>query len=450
MAGPVPTTRSMRLAALLAAAAIVLAGCTDAAEVPTTTVSTTTTFAPIEILTVSTTIAPGVDPDVYEQITGVIAELVTATENLRGLAYLQVPDVLVLAEEDHVARFARVVADQVDEERLAFEEDVYRLLGQHTGSSSIVSAMQRFYSGDDVTAFYDGRRSQVVVDGSRAELAPLQRSEIVRALAAALIDQYHDYYDRVAELEASGDLDATDALRTLAEADAIAVQLRYLQGLPEAEREAAALAAAALDRPELERLPSVIRSQLAMPAEEGVLFVDSIVASGGYAALDAAYDPPPATTEQLLHPARFAVRETVRSVPELAIDVAGFEVVEEGTYGEWRLQLLLQDAVQPGLLTQTASGWGGDAYQLLASDDDLLFVYIYGGDTKDDAIEVAQALLALARGPMQAGDGVDSGGGVLWEGSRYVFVDRIGDGLVFIVSTSGTAGNAVRSQVRVP
>lgn len=449
MAG-MQTSSRRRLAAGLAALTVAAAGCTDVADDPTTTTTSTTTFAPIEILTVSTTIAPGVDPATFEELDGLLGELAGVTEELRGLSYLQVPDVRVLPPQDHLARFDALVADQLASERLAFDEATYRLLGQYTATASIAPAMRRFYSGEGVVAFYDGDRAQVVVDGSDADLSALQRSVVVRALAAALIDQYHDVHDRVAELEATGDLDATDALRTLGEADAIAVQLRYLQSLSDSEQEAAGVEAAALDRPGLDQLPDVVRAQLAMPAEEGVEFVNELVAAGGYAALDEAYDPPPNTTEQLLHPARFAVRETVRAVPELAVSVDGYEEVAAGTYGEWRLRLLLRDAVAPGLLTQTASGWGGDAYQLLANGDDLLFVYIYGGDSEDDAIEVAQALLALARGPMDAGDGVDSGGGVLWEGSRYVFVDRIGDGLVFVVASSSTAGNAVRGQVRVP
>jgi hypothetical protein len=57
----------------------------------------------------------------------------------------------------------------------------------------------------------------------------------------------------------------------------------------------------------------------------------------------------------------------------------------------------------------------------------------------------------LARGPLEAGDGIDSGGGVLWEGTdRWVYVDRIGDGLMFIVATDSAAGAAARGQIRVP
>jgi hypothetical protein len=449
-------TSSLRLparAASLVVAAAVLASCTNTADETTTTteLTTTTTFAPIEIVPISTTVAPGVDPAVHEQLIGLLEELTAATQTMRGLSYIQLPAVAIVAADEFADRLAAVTADLLTDERLARDESVYRLLGQYDAPPSIGQSLRELYSADGAVAFYDGVSSEVVLDGTRAELTPLEASIVVRALAWALLDQYHDVFDRLSALEEAGGEDAIDAFRTLVEGDALAVQLRYLQSLSEDDQVAAALQAAESEPEALQRLPDVVRAQLALPGEAGVPFVEEIVAGGGYAALDMAYDPAPLSMEQLLHPERFAVGEPVRAVPELAVTIDGYVTVDDGSFGEWRLRLLLQDAIAPGLLTQTVSGWGGDAHQLLVNGDEMVFVYIYGGDTEDDAIEVAQALLALARGPLEAGDGIDSGGGVLWEGTdRWVYVDRIGDGLMFIVATDSAAGAAARGQIRVP
>lgn len=446
--------RSLRWVGMLSAVALVAAACTGSDSADTTStapVATTTTFAPIEIATVSTTVAAGVDPGVHAQLSERIRDLSVVVQQLRGLAFIQVPDVAIVAFDDFSARYEAALGDALSAETLDLEEATYRLLGQYDGAGSLKNDIRALYDPADAVAFYDGRAAQLLVDGTRAELTPLEESFVVRALAWVLIDQYHDAFDRLVELDDSGNWDAADAFRALAEGDTIAVQLRYLQSLSEDDQAAAAAAAADAAPPAVERLPDVVRDQLAMPAEAGVEFVNTVVAGGGYAALDRAYDRPPATTEQILHPSRFAIRETVREVPALAVELDGYERVAGGSFGEWRLRLLLGDAIAPGLLTQTTSGWGGDAYELLTAGDDLAFVYIYGGDTEDDAIEVAQALLALARGPMGAGDGVDSGGGVLWnEGGPYVFVDRIGDGLMFVAATSAGAGNQALGQIRVP
>jgi len=431
---------------------VLLAACTGTTATTTTLIaSTTTTFAPIEIVTVSTSVALGVDASVHDQLSARVRELMPVVQELRGLAFLQVPDIQIVAYSDFADRYSALLAEPLSTERLELDEALYRLLGQYDSPRPLPRDIRLLYEPDGTVAYYDGESGQLVVDGTRAELSPLEESFVVRALAAVLLDQYHDVYDRLEAIETSGEQDAIDAFRALSDGDAIAVQLRFLQSLGEEEQISAAAQAAGLEPSSIDRLPDVVRDQVAMPGEAGVAFVDSVVAGGGYAALDRAYDPPPASMEQVLHPQRFAIRETIREVPELSVEIDGYETVEGGSYGEWRLRLLLANALDPGLLTQTVSGWGGDAYQLLTSGDNLAFVYIYGGDTEDDAIEVAQGLLALARGPMGAGDGVDSGGGVLWnEGGPYVFVDRIGDGLMFVAADSASAGEQARGQIRVP
>ncbi len=445
--------RRIGLAALLVLASIA-ASCTDGADAPTTvaeSTTTTTTFAPIEVFSVSTTVAPGVDPGVHEQLVELVGELAVATQSLRGLAYIQLPEISIVAGEDFADRLGAAVARYVDPETLALDEATYRLLGQYDSPPSIAPAVRDLYEADGAVAFFEEGTAEVVVDGTRAELTPLEESIVVRALSWSLIDQYHDVAGRLRDLERAGSEDATDAFRTLATADTIATQLRYLQGLEESDRHAAALQAADAEPNAVSRLPDALRAHFALASEVGVPFVNGLVAAGGYLGLDQAYDPPPATMEQMLHPDRFAIGEPAREVPDLEIEIDGYTTVDDGAYGEWRLRLLLLEAIEPGLLTQTAAGWGGDAHQLLLNGDDMVFVYIYGGDTETDAIEVAQALLAVARGPIGAGNGIDSGGGVLWEGAgTYVFVDRIGDGLMFVVATDGAAGATARSQIRVP
>lgn len=451
-----PRSQAGRSVGLMALALLVSVApaCTPSTETPTTSAastSTTSTFAPIEIFEVSTTIAPGVDPAVHDQVLAAVGELVVATQKLRGLAYLQRPDIAIVDASDFADRLAAAVAPELDTARLALDEATYRLLGQYDSPPSIAGAIRELYTAEGAVAFYDGAAAEVVIDGTRAELTPLEKSIVVRSLAWSLLDQYHDVVGRLRDLEQAGADDATDAFRTLANADAIATQLRYLQGLAEEDRVAAALQAADIEPAALLRIPAVVRAQLALPAEAGVEFVNQLVVSGGYAGLDLAYDQPPATMEQVLHPDRYAIGEPAREVPELAVEIDGYTTVDDGSYGEWRLRLLLSPALEPGMLTQTTSGWGGDAHQLLVAGDNIVFVYIFGGDSEADTVEVAQALLAVARGPIGAGDGIDSGGGVLWEGSGpYVYVDRIGDGLMFIVATDDAAGASARSQIRVP
>ena len=75
----------------------------------------------------------------------------------------------------------------------------------------------------------------------------------------------------------------------------------------------------------------------------------------------------------------------------------------------------------------------------------------YRGDTEDDTIEVVEGLLLAARDRMGAGDGVESGGGIEFSANGpYVFIDRVNDGVLFIVATDTGTGRAIRDQTDVP
>ena len=89
---------------------------------------------------------------------------------------------------------------------------------------------------------------------------------------------------------------------------------------------------------------------------------------------------------------------------------------------------------------------------MLFDDDDVVLAVAYKGDTEEDAFELADALLAHVTDTMQLGEGVGAGGGLQFVGEdgRYAYLDRIGDGFIFVASTDAAAGEAARAQMRIP
>ena len=76
-----------------------------------------------------------------------------------------------------------------------------------------------------------------------------------------------------------------------------------------------------------------------------------------------------------------------------ATALEGYEVYEEGEFGEWNLMLYLLDGVSDGVATIAAGGWGGDAYRIHWNGTDIAFAYLFEGDTPRDAGELADALV---------------------------------------------------------
>lgn len=153
-----------------------------------------------------------------------------------------------------------------------------------------------------------------------------------------------------------------------------------------------------------------------------------------------------------MHPKRYVSGEQVLEIEAVDVELDGYEIHEGSSHGEWGIRLLLSEADVPGTAAQAANGWGADSYQVLHDADDVVMAMTYKGDTEDDAFELTDAFIAHATETMGMGEGEGSGGGLVFaaEDGRYAFIDRIGDGLVFVVATDAAAGEAVRSQIRVP
>ena len=432
-------------------------GCTFFGGDPTTTTSTTaatstttTTIAFPDRSTTSTTLAPGVDPDVAAALDTQIAALLREAEGIRGLQFVEKPAVVVLSDADFRTALSQELALEIDAERLATDERVFRMLGMLADAFDLPGAVADAFDVPYV-AFYDADAFQLVVSGESADLTALDRTAIFHELVHALTDQYFDATGMVAALGRADRTDAASALEALVEGDATYFQLVYTQGLDDIEQAAISTDLDAVAGRPVTAGPGWLIEDLAFPYDIGLEFVKQLVSRGGIAELDRAYLDPPVSTEHMLHPERYRVGETLRPLPELAVSLEGYQIARTGALGEWGLRLLLTETLPPGLLTQTVDGWGADAFATLRSSTDVAFVYTFAADTQDDAIEVAVALVEHARTSMGAGNGINEDGGILFdEGGPWVFVDRVGDGLMFIAATNAAAGRLLRGQVIVP
>ena len=132
------------------------------------------------------------------------------------------------------------------------------------------------------------------------------------------------------------------------------------------------------------------------------------------------------------------------------MEIDGWDLYDEATFGDWGLRLVLEGSVAPGEVTQAASGWGNDVYRVFTRGDDVAMAMSYIGDSERDAEELANALIAHVRDDMDSGPAEESAGGLLYrQGNVYSFIDRIGDGIYWIVSTDKTAGEDMRQQLGI-
>jgi hypothetical protein len=171
------------------------------------------------------------------------------------------------------------------------------------------------------------------------------------------------------ELARSGSIrsDADDALNAFVEGEAGLVEL-LLRGNGSSEGQGFAADSANNEQTgELRQsIPAILVSQHQFIHSAGLAFAQALYAAGesnDFALIDAAWEQPPASTEQILHPERYLAGDSPVSVtlPSLASTLgAGWELRYEDSLGELFLrEYLLQQLTEEPTITAT-TGWGGD------------------------------------------------------------------------------------------
>ena len=108
---------------------------------------------------------------------------------------------------------------------------------------------------------------------------------------------------------------------------------------------------------------TMTRRILEFPYVDGMRFVADIYRVGGFELVNAVYERPPHTTEQILHPNKYLAGEGAIPV-DLPPLPPGYRAVEEGTLGELVTGQVLATCVGEAQGMEAARGWGGDRYRV--------------------------------------------------------------------------------------
>jgi len=152
----------------------------------------------------------------------------------------------------------------------------------------------------------------------------------------------------------------------------------------------------ALADPELAAFPLVLKEPLIAPYIEGHAFACAIFRAGGKEALDKAFDRPPRSTEQVLHPAKYLGEpdepiEFEGGDPTAALG-DGWRCVCTDVIGELDVRVLFAEKLGRPRARAAAEGWDGARYWLCEKDGAPSFVgAVTVWDSESEAREFARA-----------------------------------------------------------
>jgi hypothetical protein len=291
-----------------------------------------------------------------------------------------------------------------------FDDTVYV---QNHFAGWYTDAMVGVYGSD----FYGGEEGWVGIGLAGWFVGPFEELIYVHEFTHALQDQHFG----IGASPLIADSDQFLARTALVEGDAELVQRMYMdvhfsdRGETRAVRQAARLRGS-----ELEGVPQELVAQLGFPYEYGVGFVETLYGLGGWERVNAAYEGPPLSTEQVLHIERYIAGEepVVVNVYDLS-DVLGdrWGEVDRGVLGEYLTWRYLAQAIPEEDARVAAEGWGGDRYAVYyeMSERQLALVLRSVWDAVAEAEEFATAYVGY-------GDARDPDARRIEEGDRTCWV----------------------------
>jgi hypothetical protein len=276
----------------------------------------------------------------------------------------------------------------------------------------------------NVAGFYDDRpgKKHLYAVSADKRLTPANQLILAHELRHALQDQYLDVHKMLDD--SIGDFDDRRlALLSLLEGDATLLMQKFLlRRFPGGEEAAGDLGGLSMPAPPVEGAPPVLRDQLVLPYTAGLDFMQAVWQRGGWAAVRSAWDHPPVSTEQVLHPEKYLAGEMPRPESVVYAPSRG-RLVNEGVLGEMLARTLLGDEGEGA----GAAGWGGDAFRVWDLSGKTLLVWRALWDTPAAGSAFAQGLrtrLAAAPGASERRGSFEIFG---TRGFRFALAERVGE-----------------------
>jgi hypothetical protein len=190
--------------------------------------------------------------------------------------------------------------------------------------------------------------------------------------------------------------DASTAARALVEGDAmLTMRIWGRQYLRPGEKRSLGDDAVPARDPVMDSAPPLVQGELLFPYDAGWVFAQLLYQDGGFEALNPAFNRPPTSTEQILHPEKYTAgeRPVAVTIPALERWLGGTWVTRRtDVFGELVLRLLLEPTLGWPTAEAAAQGWGGDSYTILEDASGRRIVAMLTvWDTENDASEMYNA-----------------------------------------------------------
>ncbi len=336
-------------------------------------------------------------PLVAAQDTSVAARLVSdlapKVEAATGMKFRRLPAVAIRSRDQLRLFLARKVAEQYPEKQMQALQRTYRAFGIVPDTLDVRRMMVNLLS-EQVAGFYDPDSAKLfVIRGADPQML---RAIMAHEMVHALQDQHTRLND---VLKMRSDNDRQMAGQAVFEGQATVGMMRVFQPSLTPDQLGTALdamrqmgASPTPNMPQLANAPRFVTQELIFPYVEGASFMLSFESTRSSDTAQPFGRALPVSTEQILHPDRYA-RHDVPARVRLAPAARADTVIQEDDLGEFDTRDALESwGVANELSEAAAEGWNGDRYRVLGTPQGTVLEWAVGWDTPEDAADFARRL----------------------------------------------------------
>ena len=342
---------------------------------------------------------------------GAVAEALELVARVRQLpAKAQVPGVRMERTELY-AEMQRLLVEETPREALAGNAELLFALDTVPESFELERTIAALYASE-LAGFYDPKARQMVLAtdlGRDAEAVTLYH-ELVHALQ----DQHFDLGRSLTFRPEESDTQA--ALHSLAEGDATSAMVDIFaaaRGVATIDIPSSALRLQSVvlqATPGSIQVPGIIARSILAPYADGLDFVRYLREHrGGFPGVNQAFEKPPLSTEQILHPEKYLAQEPIVQLPAPAAPPGFSEGVFRDVVGEQALRLLFEEWAPASDAASAASDWGGDRVAVFSQGQSRVVRWHLVFDTDAAA---RRAMTLFGRGALRQELPAGSGAGV--------------------------------------
>ena len=324
------------------------------------------------------------------------------------------------------------------------------LLGLIAPEDDLYTIMLDLYT-EQVAGFYDSETKKLYVVSDNPTLSVMEMVTFAHEVTHALQDQHYGL--KALYEQAGDDSEYSAAITSLIEGDAMLMSSLYMMnGLSRSEQQQLINEYENIDSEKFDAAPWYIQQSIMFPYSYGYQFVYQLYQDGGWDAVNSAYANLPSSTEQIIHPDKYAAGDNpiLVELPDL-VSLLGetWQIQKEGTVGEFDLRLTLEAFIDPSETTrEAAAGWSGDSYAYLKNDaEDKLLVIYSVWDTEADAQQFFTTYAANRADATWTLIPNENGSYAWQSGSGYLYLEKTGDHVLLINAPDSAIAASVRNAV---